>query len=423
MRVEINNYNFNFNFFYNMSERAFKRASGGGNIMSNQMSELDLYNPQFEKGKTLKNLEKTIDFLETREKFTFEIKDITELAIIDRGVQMALDVVEVDEHLKSNGGSREEVKFFISRKVFSHLASYLKIPTTMYDFYQRFLQLERPDFDACCEKEGEILQVLFRDRYKAGDKTDFITAFKDGFGFYPRVIHSKVYFPYRDDLALNKMVSGFKSINARSELDYYFYKAFITPYKTSLYFNDRHSTIVPKDQAHVGDIIEAGLCIQNSECKEASFNFRTSVIKLICDNGNVSAFNRDLSVRHYERNFERQIQLAFTEALKLTDQHAKKYLDAINYNNEISDDWADLIEVPKKYLAMKPNEKHEIAEIGRQQGYEFSPNGIIQAITYKSSNRVYDDNNFERLNTKVNNIIDLAPELSKWKPERLRALA
>lgn len=392
-------------------------------FMSKTYQELDLYNPQFEKGKTFKSLDATRDFLENREKFTYEIKDISGLEIIDKGVKMALDVIEVDEHLHKNGSLTEEVNFFISRFVFGHLANYLKIPTTMYDYYQRFLQLGNADFETCCEKESEILQVLFSDRYAKGDKTDYITAFEDGFGKYPRVIHSKVYYPYRDDLALSRMVSGFESINARSDLDYYFYKAFLTPYKSSLYFNDKSQTIVPKTQAHKGDIIEAGLCIQNSECKQASFNFRTSVVKLICDNGNISAFNKDLAIRHYERNFERRVQMAFTEALKLPEIHAAKYHNAINYDNEISDDWADLIEVPSKYLAMKIGEKKEIAEIGKQQGYDFSVDGIIQAITYKSSNRVYDDNNFERLNEKVNNVIDLAPEIAEWKPKRLKALA
>jgi len=392
--------------------------------MSNKsFTELDLYNPQFEKGKTFKSLDQTIDFLEAREKFTFKIKDISGLEIIDKGVKMALDVVEVDEHLLSNGSSREEIEFFISRYVFSHLASFLKIPTTMYDYYQRFLQLEKADFEACCENESEILGILFSDRYKAGDKTDYITAFKDGFGFYPRLIHSKVFYPYRDDKALNKMLTGFDSINQRSNLDYYFYKAFLTPYKSSIYFNDRNSIIVPKNQAHAGDIIESGIMMQNSECKGASFNFRTSVVKLVCDNGNVSAFNSDLAVKHYEGNFERKVQIAFSEVLKLTEQHAKKYLDAINYDNEISDNWADLVEIPSKYLAMKPNEKQEIAEIGRQQGYDFSVDGILQAITFKGSNRVYDDSNFERLNDKANTIIELAPEIAQWKPKRLRALA
>lgn len=415
----------NLNFFLIMPERTFIGPSGGESkkMSKTEISEMELYNPQFEKGKTFKSLDQTIDFLENREKFTFEIADIVGLEIIDKGIKMALDVVEVDDHLLSNGSSKEEIEFFISRKVFSHLASYLKIPTTMYDFYQRFLQLENADFLSCCEKEGEILQVLFSDRYKAGDKQDYITAFKDGWGFYPRVIHSKVYFPYEDSKALNRMVSGFNSINARSDLDYYFYKAFLTPYKSSLYFNDRSQTIVPKNQAHAGDIIEAGLCIQNSECKEASFNFRTSVVKLICDNGNISAFNRDLAVNHYAKFFEQKVQKAFTEALKLPEIHAQKYLNAISYDNEISDDWADLIEVPKRHLSMKPAERKEIAEIGRQQGYEFSPNGIIQAITYKASNRVYDDSNFDRLNEKVNLLIETAPELQNWRPKRLKALS
>lgn len=392
--------------------------------MSNtKISEMELYNPQFEKGKTFMDLDETINFLEDREKFTFQISDITGLDIIDKGIKMRLDVVEVDDHLISNGSAKEEISFFISRKVFSHLASYLKIPVTMYDFYQRFLQLDWDDFSACCEKEGEILQVLFSDRYKSGDKTDYITAFKDGWGFYPRVIHSKVYFPYADGDALSKMVSGFDSINRRSELDYYFYKAFLTPYKSSLYFNDRSQSIIPKSQAHVGDVIEAGLCIQNSECKEASFNFRTSVVKLICDNGNISAFNKDLAVNHYAKFFEQKVQKAFTEALKLPELHAQKYLNAMSYDDDISDDWADFIEVPKKYVSMKPAERKEIAEIGKREGYKFSPSGVIDAITYKNAHRVYDDQNFDRLNEKVNLIIETAPQLQNWRPKRLKALS
>ena len=82
-----------------MSGKLSKADWAKEKIMSKTYQELDLYNPQFEKGKTFKSLDDTRNFLETREKFTFEIKDITGLEIIDKGVKMALDVIEVDDNL------------------------------------------------------------------------------------------------------------------------------------------------------------------------------------------------------------------------------------------------------------------------------------------------------------------------------------
>ena len=193
-------------------------------------------------GKTLKSLDETISLLRNREKYTYEIKSIENLEIIPKGTKLTLGVEEVGEHLESLKKGGEEVNFFISRFVFGHLASFLKIPSRMYDYYQRFLELKKNDFDFCCEKEGEILKTLFQDRIEdRKKKPNFITTFKDDFGFYPRVIHSSVYYPYRDSKALDIMLKGFNSINIKypNMLKYEFEKAFITPYKTSMYFLNR----------------------------------------------------------------------------------------------------------------------------------------------------------------------------------------
>ncbi len=386
------------------------------------MSELELFNPQYEKGVRLTDLQKTIDFLDNREKFTYAIDGIEGIEVIDNGLKMILDVVEVDDHLKTvnNAHSKEEIEFFVSKYVFNHLSTYLEIPSTLYAYYQRFLKLESDDYHECKDSESKILKTLFEDRHKKGNKTDFITTFKDGFGWYPRVIHSKVYYPYKDSEALDKMVHGFQSINARSELDYQFHDAFITPYKTTLTFHN----VQPRQTFKiVGDEYQSGLVIQNSECKGASFNFRAVMTRLACSNGMISNFNRDLSVRHYEGNFERKIQIAFSEALKLPERHAQRYLNALSYDEKISDDWADFVEIPSKFVSMRKNEKEEIAMIGAQQGYEMNVNGIVQALTYKNTHRVYDDDSYERINDKVLQIVDNARDLSNWKPKRIQALS
>ncbi len=386
--------------------------------------EVVLYNPEFEKGRTLKNLDKTIDFLNNRKKNTYKIRGIDDLEVINRGLKLELEVLEVDDHLKETSSSTNDIEFFISRFVFGHLAQFLKIPSRMYDYYQRFLTLSKDDFEYCCDKEGKILKTLFADRLNdKNKKPNFITVFEDDFGIYPRVIHSSIYYPYKDSKVLNIMIKGFDSINKRysDSLNYEFEKAFLTPYQSSLYFLNRYTHEAAPTR--VGEEIETGLCIQNSECKKASFNFRTAIMRLSCSNGSISRFNKDLSVKHYETNFERKVQLAFTKALELEDQYATKYLKAIEYDNEISDDWGDLIQLPNKFLSMRDNEKKEVIEIGKNQNYNFSPNGIIQAITYKNTNRTHDDQTFERLNEKVNDLIDTAPELQEWRPKRLRALS
>lgn len=383
------------------------------------MSQVEL-NMKYEKALTVTDLDDVIDGFENRQKWTYKIDSIEDLEIIPNGIELAMGVQEYDEHLNCLDKADEIRAFFTPKFVWGHIAQFLGIPNRVYEHYQNFLKLNKEDFDACREHESEVLKILMNHRINDPNKSDsFITVFKDKwFGTYPRVIHSKIYYPYRDSEMLLTMMNGFKSINQRygTTRNYQFRKAFISPYKSRLFFGNT----ITKTPTVRNEETESGLVIENSECKAASFNFQTYVMRLSCLNGVVSRFNnKDLSVQHYLRNFERNVQKAFTTALELEDKYSKEYHDTIKYDNKISDNWADLLELPSEYLKMQPAEKKELIDIAQTEGYDFTPNKIMQAITYKQSHKTFDDNTFDRLNEKANIVMNKMPAIQNWKPARL----
>lgn len=377
------------------------------------------YNPVYEKGKKFKKLDDAIDFLDNRTKYTFQTMGIAGLEMENNAPKLIIDAIEVDEFLnRTDFKAQEEIGFFIPKYVYNHLAEFLGMTSAKYSKdYQRYLSCEKENIEKLLELEGNILKILFEDRHKKGDKADYLTVFDDGFGKYPRVWHSKVYSPYPDSKALDKMLKGFEAINARSTLNYEFDELFATPFKSTLTFLNKET----KPLLIKGDEYEKGIVIQNSECKGASFNFRATMKRKVCDNGAITEFNKDLAVRHYENGFERRVQKAFTEALKLPDQHASEYLKALEYDDKISDNWADFVEIPKEFVSMRASEKEEMVSIARRENYDFNVNGIIQAITYKNSHDVYDDDNYERLNAKVLNVMRNANRISHWRPRTIDA--
>jgi hypothetical protein len=65
---------------------------------------------------------------------------------------------------------------------------------------------------------------------------------------------------------------------------------------------------------------------------------------------------------------------------------------------------------------MKKGEKSELIEIAEKEGYKFTPYGIVQALTWKSSHKANSLEEVERLNNKANDIIFVANSIASWKP-------
>lgn len=387
---------------------------------------VNIYNDVYEKGKTFKSYDKTLDFLDNRVKETYMLKGIIGLEIMSNGMKILFGVHETDNNLILNGSYMEK-EFFIPKYVWSHLTGFLKIPSPVYDFYQSFHGLlDKEDFKTCQNNEAENLEIMFNNRLEAKKQNNrlkdiFITVFKDSFGEYPRVIHSELYYPYRDSEALETVNNGFEALNRKyDDRDYGFKTAFLTPYCS----NFNYTNNLTKTPTKIGEELESGLMIKNSECKLASFTFQTLMVRLACLNGLISNFrDSELKIKHYENGFERKIQNGFVKSLKLENKFASQYLKACEKTKPISLEWNDIQEIPNSILAMKPNEKQELIEIAKFEDYEFSPYGILQALTYKTTHRVHDDSNKERINKKALHILDNIDLLSEWKPKRLETTA
>lgn len=383
-------------------------------------NSLNVYNDVFERAKTITKLDDAKDFLENREKQTYLLDGVSGLEIIRDGMKILFDVVETDDHLLKKGLPRIEKEFFIPKFVWNHLVGFLSIPNRVFDYYQRFRDLSNEDFIRCQECESEVLQILFNDRLDQQKKNTrikelYLTVFNDGFGEFPRVIHSELYYPFRDYEALTMLLDGFLSVNREhNDRDYAFKNAYISPYSSEFRFTNEKT----KTPTVRGEEIESGVSVQNSECKYASFNFQAYILRLQCLNGATSRYNdTDLRVKHYEHGFKQKIANAFRKALHLENDFARKYMDSVKYNEKLSNDWADLLDIPKSILAMNPNEKEELVEIGRTQDYDFTPYGVLQALTYKSSHRSHNDSTKDRINEKACIVLDNIEELSEWIPE------
>lgn len=384
-----------------------------------------LYSDVYEKAKRFTDYEKAYDFVDNRTKDTFLLGGIAGLGIEPNGMKIEFDVRETDEHLILNNTPITQEEFFISNYVWNHLAGFLGIPVPVFNYYQRFIELNKEDFRTCQENEAEILQILFNDRLDKKLKSSrikdiYITVFEDGFGRFPRVIHSDIYYPYKDSRSFDVVNNGLQSANEKyQDKDYRFKNAWISPYSSEIQFSNNNTK---SELVNVGDTIESGISVINSECKLASFTYQALIIRLSCLNGVTNNFKDNaLRIRHYESGFEQKIKAGFVKVLKLENDFAKIYLEASEFNQPISDNWSDLLELPSSFLAMKQPEKQEIIEIAEKEEYKFSPYGIVQALTYKSSHKAFDDSTKKRINDKALHVLDNIELMQEWKPKRLEA--
>ena len=390
-----------------------------------QTESMTVYSDAYEKAKQFNNLDHAIDFLDNRVKSTYRLEGLIGLEIIPNGIKMILLVKEADNNLFLTGTNSYEKEFFIPKYVWNHLTSFLNVPSRVFEYYQSFRNLiSEQDFKKCQDNESEILGIMFNNRLEekrikeeAGKKAKkdlYITSFKDGFGEFPRIIHSDLYYPYEDSEALEMIINGFNSVNAKHDnREYEFKNAFISPYRSEFSF----SNLQTKTPVKVGEEIESGITLINSECKNNSLTFQALVIRLMCLNGVISEFpDNTLKIRHYENAFENKIKNGFVKVLQLENKFAKQYMEASEKDKKISNDWADFLEVPNSILAMQNSGKQELIDIAKQQDYAFTPYGVIQALTYKGSHRTHDDNTKKLINKKTVNILDNIDLLQKWSP-------
>lgn len=379
-----------------------------------------VYSDVYEKTLSLNSLIKTKEILQKRVKKTYLLKGIVDIDVPRRNeLNIVFDVIETDDHLIKKGMSVQTNDFFISRYVFSHLASFLGIPSRIYDLVDTFWTLPEHYRIECIEHLGEILKRFFNHRIEQQEqnarlKDIYITVFSDYWGEFPRVIHSNVYYPYPDKNALDMLLKGLDTINEQNaDREYTFQSAKLSPYQSTFNFTNFKS----RTEVAPGETIESGITVINSECKRASFNFQNYVLRLQCANGMTSTFmDADLRVKHYESGFLRKIQNAFVKSLRLEDQFASKYIKAIEYNDEISDDWADLLDIPSSILALNNAEKTELISIGRSKYGKFTPYNILNVVTEKATHGTHDDNSQERFNEKAIIILDNIENLSMWNP-------
>jgi len=383
--------------------------------------ELLIYNDMYERTLNFNDLDKARDFVKERVKKTYLLKGIEGIEILKGALNIDFDVIETDDHLIKRGLFPEEKIFLTSRYVWGHLAGFLNISSRLYDFMQVFWTLSEEDRIECQEHFAEILKILFNHRLKEQEKNSrirdiFITVFSDGFGEFPRVIHSGIYYPYPDHEALDTIVKGFDTINEQNaDRQYEFKTAEISPYQSKFNFTNGLSMT---EVGH-GDTIESGIAIINSECKKASYNYQNFIWRQTCKNGATSRWtDNELNIRHYESGFEAKIRRGLVKALRLEDEYAHKFIEASKHDQKISDDWADLLDIPSSILAMEKKEKEEIIGIGKSQGLKFTPYEVVNALTFKATHQSHDDATKERINEKANIVIDNIEKLSLWEPKQ-----
>ncbi|KKM01940.1 hypothetical protein LCGC14_1789410 [marine sediment metagenome] len=200
------------------------------------------------------------------------------------------------------------------------------------------------------------------------------------------------------------LLKGLETVNEQNtDREYSFKSAELSPYQSKFNFTNFQS----QTKVRQGETIESGIAVINSECKRASFNFQNYVLRLECANGMTSNIKDvDLRVKHYESGFQQKIQNAFVKSLRLEDKFASKYIEAVSYDQEISEDWADLLDIPSSILALSNAEKTELIEIGRNKYDKFTPYNVLNTLTDKGTHGTHDDSSKERYNAKALNLLD-----------------
>ena len=363
------------------------------------------------------NFSKVEDFLKNRQTEKYIIKGIVKIDIIGGEFYFTLEIQEPESV------GIEVREFYMPKHTINHLFRTVDIPTALLGYYDT-LNTSLPDDQRkeAFEYESKNLSNLYGARIEKQltskrTKDMYLHVVEDGFGKYPRAITSEDYIHYADSDALADFQFKVDDLNKRDKSDYEFSMAMLTPFSTRVgYIND--TIEIMKEE------ISTGFCWLNSEMKRNSFQLLNQMIRLLCSNGMFSRTGGDNIYRipHKGENFELKQAVALNGIITLEDKFTEAYQSLERYSkNPISDKWDDLYQLPTRYLAMKKGEKSELIEIAEKQEYEFTPYGIVQALTWKSSHKANSLEEVERLNNKANDIIFVANSIASWKP--LKAVA
>jgi len=376
------------------------------------------------------SIEKMRDVLEKREKETYLIQRLKGVHF-NGDLTMLFDVREVSDDLKILLSGSHEKEFKMNREVFRHFCEFLRIPSKVYDYFQGFSGVnDGINRKILKENESENLQILFNDfmgKELKGNKSKklYLTSFRDVFGDFPRVIHSSRYVPIEDLKVLEMLEKKFQSFNREnSDKEYKFMKGFLTPYISEFeYIDEKHEKGYEFHEQDVGEAIKSGIVIRNSETKHASFTYQVMILRLMCTNGLFSSFMEDdLKIRHDAIGFHLKVQKGFSRIMELEKLFMDVYLKSLKYQEPLSLNWNDLYNIPSRYLSLRRREKQELIELAQKENYSFSPHGILQALTYKSTHEVKNEEERNRYNRKALQILDNLESLQTWKPINLSYL-
>ena len=245
------------------------------------------------------------------------------------------------------------------------------------------------------------------------------------FGDFPRVIHSSRYVPIEDLKALEMLEKKFQAFNRENnDKKYKFMKGYLTPYVSEFeYMDEKHEKGHVFHEQDVGEAIKSGIMVKNSETKHASFTYQVMILRLICTNGLFSSFMEDdLKIRHDAIGFNLKVQKGFSRIMELEKVFMGMYLKSLKYQKPLSLNWNDLYNIPNRYLSLRRKEKQELIEIARKENYSFSPQGILQALTYKSTHGVKSEEEKNRFNKKALHLLDNIEYLQDWTPLELSYL-
>ena len=354
------------------------------------------------------------DFLKKRQTEKFIIKGIVSIDIKKGEFYFTLEVQEPESTVI------EVHEFYMPKHAINHLFRTVDIPTALLVYYHT-LNTSLPDDQRkeAFEYESKNLSNLFGARINKQltskrTKDMYLHIVEDGFGKYPRAITSEDYIHYADADALSEFQDKIEAINKRDKSDYEFSMAMLTPFSSRVGYVSEVVQVMSEE-------ISKGFCWVNSEMKRNSFQLLNQIIRLICSNGMYDRTGGDNIYRipHKGENFELKQELALNGILTLEDKFMEAYQSLERFSKKtISDTWDALYQLPNRYLPMKKGEKTELIEIAEKEGYKFTPYGIVQALTWKSSHKANSLEDVERLNDKANDIIFVANSIASWNPPK-----
>lgn len=354
---------------------------------------------------SFEDLDPTIDFLEDRFTELLEIKSIDEIGVEDGELFITFGVQEKD------GSATFTERYYVPRFTFSHLCSFLNIPATVADYFAELSRLTPLEADIALKNESDHLGALMEKRLQnVNTRPIFMHLTSDEFGEFPRAITSDQYVRYEDLDCVRDMNDA---IEKTQNVNYEFSMAQITPYQIIFGYQNKVGEICDEEVA-------SGLAFYNSESKKRSLSMMDMILRLLCTNGLYSVQRRggpNFRISHTGGDFHAKRINSFNKLVKNQGKFFESIKEIENHNDPIGGtlDWEYIHQLPSEYLAMRKGERSEIVDIATDEGYDFTPWGLVQALTYKGNHLAEDGNDTARLNEKATQIVLNAEDLTLYE--------